>query len=521
MYVLLSRCRGFKTLTLWVYQPLLRELFKLATAEVESECGDTIAVFFQVFNKALQEITKDHSYKFNPRGWIFDEHGGNWNAIRDVFGENALARCKSCDFHFKDCRNRHRNKLTSEEEKEMFTSFTDKLLYSASTAAYNSALEDLMVFVSTNERKHLKFWVEWWHTRRYHIFRAWCPKGAPSTNLAEIGHSRWSKQGSENLDLVTAAKEDVAESILQQQAVQQFQKGTYCVGNGPSLIQRKEKSCRDQVKAAHEYGQTFIDNSDIAGKEVQRNAFGVFTDPTSSHRADKTTNEKRGARYRKERSQSFQRALNIAKGQRFNVIASSTTSDTCHTYELSKSEGKEYKVKICQQPECEDKNGRCCYTARGNICSHIIWVYLNILKINEGDSRLHQIALTTSEVRSILSTTKKTGKSNVSATFGWRLERVKKQRGTLPKCKGCSKQLIQGTAVVAVDGLYSPEAKTKEGKSFDVPAVFRFCMKRGCVSKKPPRSNITVPPSQILWKSELVLSGPELEEAEALPLVYI
>lgn len=77
----------------------------------------------------------------------------------------------------------------------MFTSFNDKLLYSASTAAYNSALEDLMVFASTNERKHLKFWVEWWHTRRYHIFRAWCPKGAPSTNLAEIGYSRWSKQG--------------------------------------------------------------------------------------------------------------------------------------------------------------------------------------------------------------------------------------------------------------------------------------------------------------------------------------
>ncbi|KAK3711266.1 hypothetical protein QZH41_007880 [Actinostola sp. cb2023] len=241
-----DRCRGFKTLTLWVYHPLLRELFKLATAEVEAETGDTIAVFFQAFNRALQESKNDPSYKFNPRGWVFDEHGGNWNAVRDVFGEDALARCKSCDFHFKDCRNRHRNKLTSEEEKKMFTNMTDKLLYSASTAAYNQVLEDLMAFLSTPERKHLKCWIEWWHVRRHHVFRAWCPRGAPSTNLAEIGHSKWAKQGSENLDLVTAAKEDVAESILQEKAVEQFKLGVYSGGSGPSLAQREEKTAREQ-----------------------------------------------------------------------------------------------------------------------------------------------------------------------------------------------------------------------------------------------------------------------------------
>lgn len=349
-----------------MYHPLLRELFKLATAEVESETGDTIAVFFQIFNKALQEVKKDPLYKFNPRGWCIDEHDGNWNAIRDVFGEDALNRCKSCDFHYKDCRNRHRNKLTNEEDKEMFTAITDKILYSASTAVYNAALEDLMAFVSTSETKHLKCWVEWWHARRHHIFRAWCPKGAPSTNLAEIGHSKWARQGSENLDLVTAAKEDVAESILQEKTVHQFERGVYSGGSGPSMMERKEKTYREQVKSAHEYGESLI-NED-GGQEVQRLnlSSAIFTDPTSSHRADKASHEPRGARYRKERSQTFKKALGIAKSQRFEVISSSKASDSCHVYELSKDETKKYKITICEQPKCEDGNGRCSYNTRGN-----------------------------------------------------------------------------------------------------------------------------------------------------------
>jgi len=105
-----------------------------------------------------------------------------------------------------------------------------------------------------HRHRHLKGWVEWWHVRRHHIIRAWCPRGVPSTNLAEVGHSKWAKQGPENLDLVTAAKEDVAESILQQKALDQFKVGLYNDGSGPSLL---KKNCREQLRNAHEYGQSF------------------------------------------------------------------------------------------------------------------------------------------------------------------------------------------------------------------------------------------------------------------------
>ena len=52
--------------------------------------------------QVLQGVSGDNSYVFNPTGWILDEDGAEWNAIRIVFGEHAMAKVVSCEFHFKE-----------------------------------------------------------------------------------------------------------------------------------------------------------------------------------------------------------------------------------------------------------------------------------------------------------------------------------------------------------------------------------------------------------------------------------
>ena len=46
-----KRCPGFKTLTLWVYHPLLRKLVKLATMESTREDTDAFVKFWSLFNE--------------------------------------------------------------------------------------------------------------------------------------------------------------------------------------------------------------------------------------------------------------------------------------------------------------------------------------------------------------------------------------------------------------------------------------------------------------------------------------
>lgn len=187
-----GRCHGLKTLTLWTYHPLLRKIVKLATMDCERENQECITLFWKLWNDALSEISADPAYKFDPKGWCVDEAGANWSAIEVVFGSEALSKCKSCEFHYKDCRNRHRRSLSTQEEKDKFTELTDRLLYATTTVSYQKIMIEILNFIDEVGRPNLKSWVNWWHDRRGHIFRSWRPaNNPPNTNLAEVGHSSW------------------------------------------------------------------------------------------------------------------------------------------------------------------------------------------------------------------------------------------------------------------------------------------------------------------------------------------
>ena len=95
-----KRCKGFKTITVAFYHPLVRKMVKILTIDVKSETSESFVVMWELLNECLQKLTKNKNYKFNPTGWMADENGANWNGIEKVFGKDSLYRVVSCKFHF-------------------------------------------------------------------------------------------------------------------------------------------------------------------------------------------------------------------------------------------------------------------------------------------------------------------------------------------------------------------------------------------------------------------------------------
>ena len=50
-----------------------------------------ISTFFILLNEVLSDVTRKHEYKFNPRCFMCDEGGANYNMIKNVYGEEFCA----------------------------------------------------------------------------------------------------------------------------------------------------------------------------------------------------------------------------------------------------------------------------------------------------------------------------------------------------------------------------------------------------------------------------------------------
>ena len=83
-----KRVQGFESLGLWTFHPTTTKIFHLATMEIHSENMHNIAQFFSFFNEILAKEKKIPGYKFNPRCFICDEGGYNYNAITQVYRED-------------------------------------------------------------------------------------------------------------------------------------------------------------------------------------------------------------------------------------------------------------------------------------------------------------------------------------------------------------------------------------------------------------------------------------------------
>ena len=183
-----KRCRGFVTLTASVYNSLLRKQVTLAIREGEAENTENVSLFWALFNEVLKKISGNKSAMFNPTGWCTDMAGASLAGICNVFGNAAKTRIKSCEFHFKDHRNKKASKLDSGSSGD-FKVLCDQLLESVTEIQYDNIKKQLDLFISSRkERSFLKTWLSRWHDRRGFIFRAFSPNG-PHMNQAEVIHA--------------------------------------------------------------------------------------------------------------------------------------------------------------------------------------------------------------------------------------------------------------------------------------------------------------------------------------------
>ena len=157
-----KRCRNFVTLTASVYHPLLKRQIPLVVMEAEQESSENLALLWSLFNEGLQKVTGDDKTVFNPQGWCTDMAGANMNGLQQVFGEDALSRIKSCEFHFKDSINKMARKL-GQEAGETFKELCQNLLTCSLKETYLEVKKSLEEFINQNsERQFLSSWLSWW-----------------------------------------------------------------------------------------------------------------------------------------------------------------------------------------------------------------------------------------------------------------------------------------------------------------------------------------------------------------------
>lgn len=110
-----QRCKNFTTLTASVYHPLLQKQIPLAIMECQSENSKNIATFWREFNNAYKEVNQVDS-KFFPIGWVSDMASANFIGLQQIYGEEIMSKIKGCEFHFKQCVNKHASKCDDEKQ---------------------------------------------------------------------------------------------------------------------------------------------------------------------------------------------------------------------------------------------------------------------------------------------------------------------------------------------------------------------------------------------------------------------
>lgn len=269
-----KRCKNFVTLTASTYHPLLKRQVVLAVMEAEREDSENIELFWMLFNEALSQATGTKDTVFIPIGWCTDMAGANMNGLERVYGKEVLERVKSCEFHFKENRNKMAQKLKDNEEAQQFKELCDALLAARMVETYCSAKDSLESFIQNKpERSFLSSWVDWWHSRRQFIFRAFSPnEAAPRMNQAEVIHASWSHRDRSNLSLLDAAQADVRDSVMLEAELKAFKSGNTKGGSGPSYGERRKKSHQQEISRATQLG-----------KEMSK-LRGNLVDPSSGHR---------------------------------------------------------------------------------------------------------------------------------------------------------------------------------------------------------------------------------------------
>lgn len=279
--------------------------------EAEPEDTENVELFLILFNKVMEKNGRN----FNPVMQCRDMAEANLAGICKVFGEQVQTRIKTCEFHFKDQRNKRSKKLES-ESAEKFKELCDAMLKAVTVSAYDVAKQELDDFIAEDSsREFLNSWVSWWHSRRGFIFRAFTQSSAPQMNQAEVLHASWSHRDRPKLSLLDACQADVRDHLLLEVELKGIHNGSGSSGRGPSFMDHKRKKHEREVQRGKRLGKEMFDDA----------SEGRAIDPTSSHRPPKQRSKKSSA------NPSGQSAVTATTTQQTQRDLSSTQSTSSAT----------------------------------------------------------------------------------------------------------------------------------------------------------------------------------------------
>ena len=169
-----QRVVDYTTLTLWVHNPVIQHLQRIACMECESENTENIATFLTLVNEMLRQVKGDPNYMWAPKCIMADENGANKNAIGNVFGEDLQKKTISCQWHYLRCIHKQSHRITDKAMKERFLELIKSMVKDAVTKTlYIQYYKEL--YTICQKFKTTK-WLDFWHERHAHYvpgFRAY------------------------------------------------------------------------------------------------------------------------------------------------------------------------------------------------------------------------------------------------------------------------------------------------------------------------------------------------------------
>ena len=257
---------GFKTFTMWLIHPAMKQILRLASMELHSENYLDISLFLHLFNEMLVEISNRPGCKFNPRYFVCDEGGANYKAVLEVYGEDFVRhRVKGSQWHFKSDVKNHINKV-GPSHRERFAEICTEMCHITTVSAFNDLLTELKLIVDLYSE--LQGFVKYWDLRKTHVFAPFRGGGLPGMNMSEPGNASFKPAGT--MHLVHTAKYDVSSMMLQESQIDMFQHNLIpCTGRAPTKETRDVKDRAQQLHVAKDFANIFDNVEDVLSKARQ------------------------------------------------------------------------------------------------------------------------------------------------------------------------------------------------------------------------------------------------------------
>ena len=128
-----SHVKDYITLTLWLHNPVIRHMQRIAYMGCESENVYNISKFLSLVNKMLHELKGDPNYTWNPCAIMTDDNAANKIAVGNKLGEHLHKRTVSCQWHYLICAKKQSSRVHDKDDKKRFKGIHMLLLGRQST----------------------------------------------------------------------------------------------------------------------------------------------------------------------------------------------------------------------------------------------------------------------------------------------------------------------------------------------------------------------------------------------------